>query len=162
MIITCSVKELVLGLFNSYLSLLFYILILLLRIVLRLFNNLVLAQKPFFSRDLNFSLFLIFISFGSIFGVKIFFPNIEVLHSDRSESCELGPFKHFLGLLRHILLNFKGPPFDQILMDPASCLLYNIKNNRLLVAISNYFINLLDDVIDIVSSQACDRLDFVA
>jgi hypothetical protein len=122
----------------------------------------VFAQKPLFPSDLHLSLFFVLISFGSIFSVKLFLPSIEVLDCNRGKGSEFGSLKHFLDFLNGVLLNFVGSALHQILMNPASGLLHDIKNNRFLVTISNYFINLLDDVVDIVPSQAGDRLDLVA
>ena len=97
-----------------------------------------------------------------MFCVKLLFPNVEILYSNRSESCEFRSFKHFFGFICLCFFSLVGSAFNQVLMNPVSGFFNDIKNNRFLLTILNDFINNFDDMIDVISGESCNRFDFIA
>jgi len=93
--------------------------------------------------------------------VKLFFPRVEILHCDRSESCKFRSFEYFFDFGYLCFLSLVGSAFDQVLMNPVSGFLNDIKNDRFLLAILDDLINYFDDMIDVVSGKSCNRLDFI-
>ncbi len=154
-------KQLVFWLLYIDFSLILYFFLLVILVLLVLNFRLMFAQKPLFSWYLYLSFFLIFLLLSSMLCVKLFFPSVEILHRDRSEGCKFRSFKNFFYFSYLCFFSLVGSAFDQVLMNPVSCFLYDIENDRFLLAILNNLINDFDDMIDVISGKPCNWLDFI-
>jgi hypothetical protein len=96
-----------------------------------------------------------------VLGVEFLLPGKEVLDGHWSKSSKFGSFEHFHFFSGEALLNFQRSALDQVLMDPVSGLFDNIEDDRLLLAATDDFLYFFDDIVDVVSGDACDGLDLV-
>jgi len=119
-----------------------------------------LAEEPLFACEFNLSFFL-----GgfviSVTQIKVLFPSYKIFNCDRSECCKFGSLKHLHFFVQINLIDLIKLPFNKIDIDPVPCFFNNIKNNWFVITISDDFLDLLGDVVNVVPGDAGNGLNLV-
>lgn len=121
-----------------------------------------LAKEPLLSWYFNLKFLFNDNFFHFVFCIEFFFPSHKCLRCNRGERGKFRSFEYFITLLDNkFIISNKSFSLNKIFMYPISSLFHYIVNDRFVVAVDNDIVNLLSDVIDIISGKPSDGLDLV-
>ena len=161
MIVTASaLKQLVFNFFLSncgYFSL-FVVLFRFIFVFLWFLLIFVFSQKPLLASGFELQLLLFFLLFDFVLCLELFLPGYEVLYSNWSEGCEFGSFEYLLFGSQLDLVSLISSAFDQILVDPCSCLLHDIVHYGFLFTVADDLVYFAVYCVQIIASESSQWL----